>query len=346
MLAVYLTSRSTSPLHSSIGGLPSVSRGLPVAKGGHRDEQRPSILPKENKTFNVSKRSNFYVLVVRSKAVLPQLKLCAAVQMTATEDTRKRDEDASQQQPREETGEESRESRNATLPASLAAPAAPAAPPIATRALTNRGNPVLFATMLDLRAVCRLSLVSRGTRNTYGRRARKACLTEGGGVPEDCRVEFWKCALNVEKVGCVVCVFFSGLGLAFITYSQFNMIHYSCTNITALNTFVRVSYILPGTYAPGTYAPGTNRMSTFTLQMLRTAAFCGIDRHPRVWALMVPDLPGMDMPYLWQRAVNSCCLYYSDWSAVWLKNGVMFYHGTHVLPCSRAVRVEPAAAAV
>lgn len=143
--------------------------------------------------------------------------------MTAIEDTGRCDEDAPQQQhqPREETGEEARESCDAALPASPAAPAAPAAPSIATRALSNRGNPVLFATMLDLRAVCRLSLVSRATRNTYGRRARKACLTEGGGVPEDCRVEFWKCALNVEKVGffLCVCVFFVGHWHS-ITYTQ------------------------------------------------------------------------------------------------------------------------------
>lgn len=142
--------------------------------------------------------------------------------MIATEDTRRSAEDAPLQQPREKRGDESRESHDAALTASAltaypAVPTAPAAPPIATRALSNRGNPVLFATMLDLRAVCRLSLVSRATRNTYGRRARKACLTEGGGVPEDCRVEFWKCALNVDKVG-VPFVWF--LGRAFIAYTR------------------------------------------------------------------------------------------------------------------------------
>lgn len=128
--------------------------------------------------------------------------------MTVTEDAGACAEDAPQQPREEDHGtRESCESRDATLPVSTAVQAMPS---IATRALSNRGNPVLFATMLDLRAVCRLSLVSRATRNTYGRRAKKACLTEGGGVPDDCRVEFWKCALNVQKVGasCVVCVFF------------------------------------------------------------------------------------------------------------------------------------------
>lgn len=73
-------------------------------------------------------------------------------------------------------------------------------PLLAARALSCGSSSVLLSGMVDLRHVCRLSLLCRATRSSYGRRSRKACLTEGGGVPEDCRLEYWKCVLNVEKV--------------------------------------------------------------------------------------------------------------------------------------------------
>lgn len=73
-------------------------------------------------------------------------------------------------------------------------------PPLAQRALTNSTNSVLLASMVDLRDVCRLSLLSRGTLQSFGRRARKACLAVGAGVPEDRRLDYWKCVLNVDKV--------------------------------------------------------------------------------------------------------------------------------------------------
>lgn len=71
------------------------------------------------------------------------------------------------------------------------------APP-ATRALC--GNSLLLSAMTDLSTVCRLSFLCRSCHAGFGSRARKACLLEGAGVPEDKRVEFWSCALNVNKV--------------------------------------------------------------------------------------------------------------------------------------------------
>lgn len=73
-------------------------------------------------------------------------------------------------------------------------------PPLSEQALTNSSNSVLLASMVDLTDVCRLSLLSRATWQHFGRRARKACLTVGAGVPEDRRLDYWKCVLNVEKV--------------------------------------------------------------------------------------------------------------------------------------------------
>lgn len=73
-------------------------------------------------------------------------------------------------------------------------------PPLSEQALTNSMNSVLLASMVDLTDVCRLSLLSRATWQYFGRRARKACLTVGAGVPEDRRLDYWKCVLNVEKV--------------------------------------------------------------------------------------------------------------------------------------------------
>lgn len=73
-------------------------------------------------------------------------------------------------------------------------------PPLSEQALTNSTNSVLLASMVDLTDVCRLSLLSRSTCRYFGRRARKACLTVGAGVPEDRRLDYWKCVLNVEKV--------------------------------------------------------------------------------------------------------------------------------------------------
>lgn len=67
-------------------------------------------------------------------------------------------------------------------------------------ALTNDTNPVRLASMIDLRDVLRLSLLCKAMRESFGRPARKACLTKGAGVPEDRRIEFWMCMLNVEKV--------------------------------------------------------------------------------------------------------------------------------------------------
>lgn len=72
----------------------------------------------------------------------------------------------------------------------------PAAPP--TRALC--GNSLLLSAMTDLGTVCRLSFLCRSCHASFGSRARKACLLEGAGVPEDRRVEFWSCVLNVNKV--------------------------------------------------------------------------------------------------------------------------------------------------
>lgn len=68
-------------------------------------------------------------------------------------------------------------------------------------ALTNDTNPIRIASMVNLQDVFRLSLLSRATRASFSRRARKACLTKGAGVPEDRRIQFWQCMLNVEKVG-------------------------------------------------------------------------------------------------------------------------------------------------
>lgn len=74
----------------------------------------------------------------------------------------------------------------------------PPPPPAAVRALCC--SPLLLATMFDLRDTCRVSLLCRKTRRSFGRKARKRCLTHGSGVPEDRRVEFWSFVLNVEKV--------------------------------------------------------------------------------------------------------------------------------------------------
>lgn len=71
---------------------------------------------------------------------------------------------------------------------------------IAARALTYDTNPIRIASMVDVRDVCRLGLLCRMTRESYGRRARKACLTKGAGVPEERRVQFWQFMLNVKKV--------------------------------------------------------------------------------------------------------------------------------------------------
>ncbi|CAM9756730.1 unnamed protein product [Scytosiphon promiscuus] len=69
----------------------------------------------------------------------------------------------------------------------------------AARALSNAHNPLLLSSMLDLRDVCRLSFLCRETRGSFGRRARKICLTHGAGVPDELRIEFWTCVLNVKK---------------------------------------------------------------------------------------------------------------------------------------------------
>lgn len=71
---------------------------------------------------------------------------------------------------------------------------------LAARTLTNDTNPIRISSMVDLRDVCRLRLLCRATKEDYGRRARKACLTRGAGVPEDRRIQFWQFMLNVEKV--------------------------------------------------------------------------------------------------------------------------------------------------
>lgn len=79
-------------------------------------------------------------------------------------------------------------------------PAAATKAAAAARALSNAHNPLLLASMLDLREVCRLSFLCRETRGSFGRRARKICLTHGAGVPEELRIEFWTYVLNVKKV--------------------------------------------------------------------------------------------------------------------------------------------------
>lgn len=74
-----------------------------------------------------------------------------------------------------------------------------AAKSVASQALTNDANPARLASMLDLRDVLRLSLLCKEMGASFGRRARKTCLTKGAGVPQDRRIEFWMCMLNVEK---------------------------------------------------------------------------------------------------------------------------------------------------
>lgn len=76
----------------------------------------------------------------------------------------------------------------------------PAAATAAARALSNADNPLLLAKMLDLASITRISWLCRTTRESFGRKAHKLCLTHGAGVPEDRRVEFWMCVLNVKKV--------------------------------------------------------------------------------------------------------------------------------------------------
>lgn len=71
---------------------------------------------------------------------------------------------------------------------------------LTVRALVNESNPILLASMVDLRDVVRLSLLCKDMREGFGRRARKTCLTKGAGVPVDRRIEFWMFMLNVEKV--------------------------------------------------------------------------------------------------------------------------------------------------
>lgn len=70
---------------------------------------------------------------------------------------------------------------------------------LAVQALSNGQNPIHLASMLDLRDVSRIS-VCRAMRTAFGRRARKACLTKGAGVPAERRIEFWQSMLNVTKV--------------------------------------------------------------------------------------------------------------------------------------------------
>ena len=77
--------------------------------------------------------------------------------------------------------------------------------PLAGQALSAGPTPLLISSMIDLREVCRLSLLCRATREAYGRRSRKACLTKGVGVPDDRRLEYWKCVLNVQKARCHIC---------------------------------------------------------------------------------------------------------------------------------------------
>lgn len=91
------------------------------------------------------------------------------------------------------------ESTTGRVDAAAAAAAAKAAQAVVSRALTNDANPVRLASMIDLRDVLRLSLLCKEMGASYGRRARKTCLTKGAGVPQDRRIEFWMCMLNVEK---------------------------------------------------------------------------------------------------------------------------------------------------
>lgn len=104
-----------------------------------------------------------------------------------------------QSMPSAEDGDDNEE--NDASPSPLPPPP-PAPTAAAVRALCC--SPLLFATMFDLRDTCRVSLLCRQTRKSFGRKARKRCLTHGSGVPEDRRVEFWSFVLNVEKV-CVAC---------------------------------------------------------------------------------------------------------------------------------------------
>ena len=62
--------------------------------------------------------------------------------------------------------------------------------PPAGQALSAGTTPLLIASLVDLREVCRRSLLCRMTRESYGRRSRKACLTKCVGVPDDRRLEY------------------------------------------------------------------------------------------------------------------------------------------------------------
>lgn len=81
--------------------------------------------------------------------------------------------------------------------------AVPPAGEAATRALCR--SSLLLSAMTDLSTVCRLGFLCRSCHASFGGRARKVCLLEGAGVPEDRRVEFWSCVLNVNKVCVCVC---------------------------------------------------------------------------------------------------------------------------------------------
>lgn len=76
----------------------------------------------------------------------------------------------------------------------------PSMVPLAAQALSAGSTPLLLASLVDLREVCRLSLLCRSTRQAYCRRSRKVCMTMGVGVPDDRRLEYWKFVLNVQKV--------------------------------------------------------------------------------------------------------------------------------------------------
>ncbi|CAB1117035.1 unnamed protein product [Ectocarpus sp. CCAP 1310/34] len=97
----------------------------------------------------------------------------------------------------EETSSHHRRGRDVPSQAPSSRPAT--ATTVAARALSNADNPLLLAKMLDLASITRISWLCRKTREGFGRKAHKVCLTHGAGVPEDRRVEFWMCVLNVKK---------------------------------------------------------------------------------------------------------------------------------------------------